>query len=974
MTTAGVGRLLVVGYGPAAHRLVDRLCAYGHDGPVTVLGAEPHPAYQRPLLTSLLDGALSPAALTLPPPPAPVTVRLGCAVTALDRRRRVVRTADGAELPYDTLVLATGARPALPSLPGLPEGAGALRTLDDCARLPDGPAAVVGAGVLGVETAFALRRAGRDVDLVHRGPWPMRHLLGERPGLLLARLLRDAGVRLRPGTEAERFHPGSGKLALRDGQLVRADAVLLCTGVTAATGPARRAGLAVGSRGFLVDDALRTSDPRIHAIGDCAQHPAGAPGHLTTAWDQAEALARLLATGRGAYRGTREVVRPRIPGVDLVALPASGAGSGADTTAARQRLTRRDRGAGTAPGPQAPAASPDESGPGPDALPVVHEPRRERGTCATPLPHMPLPSPVEADELLSVHDAGRGRSAELVLRDGALAAATVVGFPHAVAALTQLRDSGDPLPADALSLLLGTGPAPGGLADDAVVCQCNNVTRAALLAAWRAGARSLPELVAATRATTGCGTCAALVETVHAEAAAQGERSGGNGTVAHSLSPAAGHGPVAAGPGRRHPVGPGRVGASRTLLVVGHGMAGHRLVTDLRARDLAGDWHVVVLAEEGRPAYDRLALSAYAAGRTDRQLTLTGHHFLTDPRIDLRLATAAASVDRAARRVVTACGARLCYDALVFATGSRPFVPPVPGHGLPGTFVWRTVDDADAIRANAVPGGPAVVIGGGLLGLEAADALRRLGMRVEVLEAAPWPMAAQLDEDGGAVLARRVRALGIGVRCGVTVAEVVAGPDGRVAAVRTADGGAVPAGLVVYAAGVRPRDELAASAGLETGGRGGFLVDDRCRTADPRIWAVGECAAVEGRCYGLVAPGYRMAEAVVDQLLGVADTAFTGADTSAVLRLPGAEAASFGEASATAPGAIECVRADRRADSYARLVLGADGGTLLGGVLAGDAGAYPLLRPLVGRPLPAAARRAWRAAARDQEPVTKPKE
>ncbi|ARZ68888.1 hypothetical protein SMD11_3248 [Streptomyces albireticuli] len=401
---------------------------------------------------------------------------------------------------------------------------------------------------------------------------------------------------------------------------------------------------------------------------------------------------------------------------------------------------------------------------------------------------------------------------------------------------------------------------------------------------------------------------------------------------------------------------------TRTLVIAGHGMIGHRVATDVLAGDTAGEWRVTVLAEESRPAYNRVALSTYLGGRAASALTLARPGFLDDPRLDLRLSTPVTAIDRGSRTVKTADGTVVPYDALVLATGSRPFVPPVPGHDLPGCFVYRTLDDLDAIRAAAEgsEGRPGVVIGGGLLGLEAAGALRKLGMKVHVVETAPRLMAVQLDQGGGDILARMIRDMGVEVRCSAVTEAVEAGPDGSVAGVRLADGTLVETDLVVFSAGIRPRDELADQAGLRRAERGGFLVDNRLRTEDDRIWAVGECAAVEGRCYGLATPGYQMAKVVVEQLLatgGTTDDAagsvFDGADMSTKLKLLGVDVASIGDAHATTPGAIEYVEADPAAGTYAKLVLAEDGRTLLGGVLAGDAKPYPLLRSLLNRELPA---------------------
>ncbi|GAB3292506.1 NAD(P)/FAD-dependent oxidoreductase [Parasphingorhabdus pacifica] len=391
---------------------------------------------------------------------------------------------------------------------------------------------------------------------------------------------------------------------------------------------------------------------------------------------------------------------------------------------------------------------------------------------------------------------------------------------------------------------------------------------------------------------------------------------------------------------------------THSLVVVGHGMVGHRFVEELRSRDKAGTWRITVLAEESRPAYDRVALSSCLDGRSTEDLGLVSHEFLSDPRVDLRLGTPATDIDRTAGAVSTPDGDVFVYDALVLATGSRPFVPSVPGHGLEGCFVYRTIDDLDAIRASATQGGHGVVVGGGLLGLEAANALRLLGMTAHVVEVAPHLMPLQVDEGGGSVLNRLVTDLGLVVHCGSAMRSVDAGDSSRVRGVTLADGTVVEADLVVFSAGVRPQDELAEPAGLERSERGGFLVDDRCRTSDPRIHAVGECAAVEGRCHGLVTPGYRMAEGVADQLLGQGEGRFPGADLSTKLKLVGVDVASFGDAHSTTEGAMEVVHADNAAGTYAKLVLSDDARILLGGVLVGDASAYSTLVPLIGREIP----------------------
>lgn len=394
---------------------------------------------------------------------------------------------------------------------------------------------------------------------------------------------------------------------------------------------------------------------------------------------------------------------------------------------------------------------------------------------------------------------------------------------------------------------------------------------------------------------------------------------------------------------------------TRTVVVVGHGMVGHRLVEALRGRDTGGAWRVVVLAGEDRPAYDRVALSSYFDGASADELTLDA---APDPLVELRLGDPVARIDRAARTVTTEGGHTVGYDALVLATGSYPFVPPVPGAELPGCYVYRTLDDLDAIRDAAnqakqrvAPGRRAgVVVGGGLLGLEAAHALRLLGFSPHVIELAPRLMPVQVDEGGGALLRRLVEDLGVAVRCATSVERIENHRDRLLA--RLSDGVELDADLVVFSAGIRPADRLARDAGLAVGERGGVVIDQSCRTSDPQVYAVGECACIDGRVYGLVAPGYAMAEVVADRLLSGAAT-FPGADTSTKLKLLGVDVASFGDAHASSPGALEVVLNDPVAGTYAKVVVSDDASTLLGGILVGDASNYETLRALVDQPLPA---------------------
>jgi nitrite reductase (NADH) large subunit len=395
------------------------------------------------------------------------------------------------------------------------------------------------------------------------------------------------------------------------------------------------------------------------------------------------------------------------------------------------------------------------------------------------------------------------------------------------------------------------------------------------------------------------------------------------------------------------------------LVVVGGGMVAHRLVEALcRRQGERADWHVTVLAEEPRAPYDRVALTSYFSGRDPADLALGDPALWRDPRVRLRRGDPVAAIDRAARTVTTAAGLRHPYDALVLATGSSAFVPPVEGSDLTGCFVYRTIDDVAALgehierlRGTTVEV-TGVVVGGGLLGLEAAGALQALGARSHVVEFAPRLMPLQVDDGGGEALRRLVEDLGVTVHVGTKTTKIGSRAGGTVTGVRledvaTGDRAHLAADVVVFAAGVRPRDELARAAGLPVGERGGVVVDEACRTADPRVWAIGEVACIEGRCLGLVAPGYAMAEVVADRLLGGGGT-FPGADLSTKLKLLGVDVASFGDAHGTTPGALSVVLADPVAGVYKKLVLSDDARTLLGGVLVGDASAYATLRPMVG--------------------------
>ena len=456
-------RVVVVGYGMAGARFADEVLRRDPTVALTVLGEEPHPAYNRVLLSSVVAGSMTPDAVRLHgvdwAADHGVDLRLSVTVTGIDRARRVVLV-DGDEVPYDALVLATGARSWIPPTEGLQEPDGSLapgvvsfRSLEDCARIieaarPGTPVAVLGGGLLGLEAARGLAGRGCLVTVVHPVGHLMERQLDAGAGRVLAKSLGAMGIEFRLGALAVKYLAGDG-VALDDGSQVPAELVVVSAGVRASTELAAEAGLSV-DRGILVDDALRTNDPRVHAIGDCAQHAGTVAGLVQPAWDQAAVLAdRLTGVAPAArYRATTVVTRLKARDIDLAAL--------GDV-------------------------------------------------------HVDVDCPDH--EVLCFQDPVRGRYAKLVLRNDFVTGAILIGAPDAAAAITQLFDRGLAAPTDRLGLLLGRalGPdvasSPADLPASAVVCRCNTVSKGQLVTAWRGGATTVSALATETRATTGCGSC-----------------------------------------------------------------------------------------------------------------------------------------------------------------------------------------------------------------------------------------------------------------------------------------------------------------------------------------------------------------------------------------------------------------------------------------------------------------------------------
>ncbi|MBW7471925.1 nitrite reductase large subunit NirB [Marinobacter sp. M216] len=381
--------------------------------------------------------------------------------------------------------------------------------------------------------------------------------------------------------------------------------------------------------------------------------------------------------------------------------------------------------------------------------------------------------------------------------------------------------------------------------------------------------------------------------------------------------------------------------SKKTLIVIGNGMVGHHFLEQFVATPSASDYEIIVFGEEKQLAYDRVHLSEYFAGSTHADLAMGTADWYTEQGIQLRLNEAVTSLDRDQRTVTTPKG-QYRYDELVLATGSYPFVPPIEGREHPHCFVYRTLEDLDAIRASAQSGKSGVVVGGGLLGLEAANALKSLGLQAHVVEFAPRLMPVQLDTDGGALLRHKIEELGVQVHTEKATTAIVEGVDARLR-MNFSDDSHLETDLIVFSAGIRPQDALARSSGLEIGERGGIVVNDQCTTSDPHIHAIGECALWDQRIFGLVAPGYTMARTLASVLNGDAEAAFTGADMSTKLKLLGVDVGSIGDAHAQTPGARNIRFNDEQAGHYRRMVISEDGKTLLGAILVGDNSHYDTL-------------------------------
>jgi len=391
----------------------------------------------------------------------------------------------------------------------------------------------------------------------------------------------------------------------------------------------------------------------------------------------------------------------------------------------------------------------------------------------------------------------------------------------------------------------------------------------------------------------------------------------------------------------------------RTIVVIGHGMVGHRFCERLIEYDRGRRFRVVTFCEEPRAAYDRVGLTSFFVSRNAKALMLANLDWYREQGIELYVGDRASAIDRKQRIVTSDKGLQIEYDYVVLATGSIPFVPPVPGIDKLGVFLYRTIDDLERILAYAQKVKTAAVIGGGLLGLEAAKATLDLGLETHVVEFAQRLMPRQIDDAGSRLLVRKIEGLGVKVHLQKSTKEILG--EREVEKMVFTDGTDLDVGMILVSAGIRPRDELARQCGLKVGERGGVAINDLLETTDERIFAIGEVALHGSMVYGLVSPGYEMADILATNLCG-GNRQFTGADLSTKLKLMGVDVASFGDYEAPPERARPLLYDDPFAGVYKKLLFSPDGSRLVGGVLVGDAGDYAMLSALAksGKPLPMA--------------------
>lgn len=386
------------------------------------------------------------------------------------------------------------------------------------------------------------------------------------------------------------------------------------------------------------------------------------------------------------------------------------------------------------------------------------------------------------------------------------------------------------------------------------------------------------------------------------------------------------------------------------IIIVGNGMVGYKFCEKIRKKTNGIPFEITVYGEEHRPAYDRVHLSEYFSGKSADDLLLAPTDWYNKHHIKLITGELVTEIDPIEKKIRTHKGTVEGYDKLILATGSSPFMPPLHGIDKTGVFAYRTIEDLQQMEAYGKSAKKAVVIGGGLLGLEAAKALLDMGLETHVIEFADRLMPRQLDVRGALVLRDKLSSLGLHIHTSKSTKEIL-GND-RISGLSFADGSSLDCDMLVVSAGIRPRDELARKSGIQTGSRGGILVDNYLQTNFPDIYAIGEVALHNEMIYGLVAPGYEMAEVVASRLCGDTGKSFTGFDMSTKLKLIGVDVASFGDALDIEEECVPIVYENKSKGVYKRINITRDGRYLKGGILVGDAESYNMLLQITQNSLP----------------------
>ncbi|UOB18084.1 nitrite reductase large subunit NirB [Abyssalbus ytuae] len=384
----------------------------------------------------------------------------------------------------------------------------------------------------------------------------------------------------------------------------------------------------------------------------------------------------------------------------------------------------------------------------------------------------------------------------------------------------------------------------------------------------------------------------------------------------------------------------------KRVIVVGNGMVGYKFCEKFVAKSERENYELLVFGEEPRPAYDRVHLSEYFSGKTANDLSLATMNWYESNGIILKTSELISEINPKNKQVITYRNQVYEYDYLVLATGSSAFVPPIKGVDKKGVFVYRTIEDLEAIKSYALKikqqgSTEAAVLGGGLLGLEAAKAVKDLGLKTHVVEFAPRLMPRQLDEGASNMLQQTIEGFDLGVHLGKQT-NLIAG-NGAIESMEFSDGTSLKTDILVISAGIRPRDELAVAAGLKVGHRGGVEVNNRMQTSDGYIYAIGEVALYNNGIYGLVAPGYEMAEVAVEHILGGNKLMSEEIDMSTQLKLIGTEVASFGDPFIENDEVVAIVYENKLSGIYKRINVSKDKTRLLGGILVGDSSDYNTL-------------------------------